>query len=88
MQNSEMYEMICVVISGLTFMWVIVVSAILESMALIEVSLEELPVSAIFGSVLPSNNDRSTRAQLIWVVLPQLVSELADSLPEMAAVVF
>ena len=65
-----------------------VVCLILESMALIEVSLEELPVSAIFGSVLPSNNDRSTRAQLIWVVLPQLVSELADSLPEMATLVF
>jgi len=83
-----MYEMICVVISELTFMWVIVVSAILESMALIEASLEELPVSAIFGSALPSNKDQSTRAQLFWVVPSQLASELADSLLEMATIVF
>ena len=65
-----------------------VVCLILESIALIEASLEELPVSAIFGSALPSNNDQSTWAQLIWVVLPQLASELADSLPEMATLVF
>ena len=65
-----------------------VVCAILESVALIEASLEELPVSVIFGSALPSNNDLSTQAQLVWVVPPQLASELADSLPEMAASVF
>ena len=65
-----------------------VVCLILESVALIETLLEELLVSAIFGSVLPSNKDQSTRAQLNWVVLPQLASELADSLPEMATLVF
>ena len=43
-----MYEMICVVISGLTFC-VGVVCLILESMALIKASLEELPVSAVLG---------------------------------------
>ena len=47
-----------------------VVCLILESVALIEASLEELPVSAIFGSALPNNNDLSARAQLIWVVPP------------------
>ena len=41
-------------------------------MALIEASLEELPVSAILGSALPRNNDLSTQAQLLWVVLPHL----------------
>ena len=65
-----------------------VVCLILESMALIEASLEELPVSAIFGSALLSNKDQSTRAQLLWVVPPQLASELADSLPEMATSIF
>ena len=62
-----------------------VVCLILESVALIETLLKELLVSAIFGSALSSNNDLSTRAQLVWVVPPQLASELADSLPEMAA---
>ena len=65
-----------------------VVCLILESVALIETLLEELPVSAIFGSELLSNKDQSTRAQLLWVVPPQLVSELTDSLPEMSASVF
>ena len=65
-----------------------VVCAILESVALIEASLEELPLSAILGSELPSNEDQCTRAQLNWVVPPQLASELANSLPEIAAVVF
>ena len=40
--------MICVVISGLTFVWVLSV-LILESMALIKTLLEELPVSANLG---------------------------------------
>ena len=82
-----MYEMICVVISGLTFVWVLYVWS-WKSVDLIEASLEELPVSAIFGSALPSNKDQSTRAQLFWVVLSQLASELADSLLEMATIVF
>ena len=60
-----------------------VVYLIIESVALIETLLEELPVSAIFGSALLSNKDQSTRAQLFWVVPPQLASELVDSLPEM-----
>ena len=52
-------------------------------MALIEASLEEQPVTATLGLALPSNNDLSTRAQLFWVVPPQLASELIDNLPEM-----
>ena len=52
-------------------LYVGVVCLILESVALIETLLEELPVSVIFGSSLPSNNDLSTRAQLIWAVPPQ-----------------
>ena len=51
-----------------------VVCVILESVALIEASLEELPVSAIFRSALPSNKDQSTRAQLFWVVSAQLTA--------------
>jgi len=43
-----MYEMICVVISGLTFVWVLSVRS-WKSMALIEVSLEDLPVRAALG---------------------------------------
>ena len=65
-----------------------VVCLILESVALIETLLEELLLSAIFGSALSSNNDLSTRAQLVWVVPPQLASELVDSLPEMATSIF
>ena len=41
-------------------------------MAFIEASLEELPVSAKFGSELLSNKDQCTRAQLVWVVPPQI----------------
>ena len=41
-----MYEMICVVISGLTFVWVL---SMRKSVAFIEASLEELPVSAKLG---------------------------------------
>ena len=40
--------MICVVISGLTFMWVLYVRS-WNSMAFIEASLEELPVRAELG---------------------------------------
>ena len=43
-----MYEMICVVISGLTFMWVLSVRS-WNSVAFIEASLEELPVRADLG---------------------------------------
>ena len=43
-----MYEMICVVISGLTFMWVLSVRS-WNSVAFIEASLEELPVSVNLG---------------------------------------
>ena len=43
-----MYEMICVVISGVTFVWVLSVRT-WNSMALIEASLEELPVRAELG---------------------------------------
>ena len=46
--NFEMYEMICVVISGLTFVWVLSVCSC-YSVAFIEASLEELPVSANLG---------------------------------------
>ena len=46
--NSEMYEMICVVISGLTFVWVLSAQS-WNSMAFIEASLEELPVRAELG---------------------------------------
>jgi len=60
-----MYEMICVDLWA--HLRVSVVCAILESVALIEASLEELPVSAIFGSALPSNKNQST---LLWVVPP------------------
>ena len=68
------------------------------SVALIEASLEKSPVSAVFESKLPCNLDLSTRAQFIWVVPPQLISELklvpqlvpelSDSLPETATLVF
>ena len=43
-----MYEMICVVISGLTFVWVLSVRS-WNSVAFIEASLEELPVRAELG---------------------------------------
>jgi len=43
-----MYEMICVVISGVTLVWVLSVRT-WNSMALIEASLEELPVCAALG---------------------------------------
>ena len=43
-----MYEMICVVISGLTFVWVLSVRS-WNSVAFIEASLEELPMSANLG---------------------------------------
>ena len=43
-----MYEMFCVVISELTFMWVLSVRS-WNSVALIEASLEELPVRAELG---------------------------------------
>ena len=43
-----MYEMVCVVISGLTFMWVLSVRS-WKSVALIEASLEELQVHADLG---------------------------------------
>ena len=43
-----MYEMFCIVISGLTFVWVLSVRS-WKSMALIEASLEELPVRADLG---------------------------------------
>ena len=46
--HSEMYEMSCVVISGLTFVWVLSVRS-WNSVAFIEASLEELPVSANLG---------------------------------------
>ena len=46
--NSEMYEMICVVISELTFVWVLFVRSG-KSVAFIEASLEELPVHAELG---------------------------------------
>ena len=46
--NSEMYEMICVVISVLTFVWVLSVRSE-KSVAFIEASLEELPVRAELG---------------------------------------
>ena len=49
-----------------------IVCLILKSVALIKTLLEELPVSAIFGSALPSNNDLSTRAQLVWMVPPHI----------------
>ena len=42
------YEMICVVISGLTFVWVLSVRS-WNSVAFIEALLEELPVSANLG---------------------------------------
>ena len=57
-------------------------------MAFIEASLEELPVSANLGQELLSNKDQCTWPQLVWVVPPQLASELADNLPEMTASVF
>ena len=43
-----MYEMICVVISGLTFVWVLSVRS-WNSVAFIKASLEELPVRANLG---------------------------------------
>ena len=43
-----MYEMICVVISGLTFVWVLSVRS-WNSVAFIKASLEELPVCAELG---------------------------------------
>ena len=43
-----MYEMICVVISGLTFVWVLSVQSG-KSVDFIEASLEELPVRAELG---------------------------------------
>ena len=43
-----MYEMICVVISRLTFVWVLSLRS-WKSMAFIEASLEELPVRANLG---------------------------------------
>ena len=43
-----MYEMICVVISGLTFVWVLFVRS-WKSVAFIEASLEELPVRTDLG---------------------------------------
>ena len=43
-----MYEMICVLISGLTFGWVLFVRS-WKSVAFIEASLEELPVHAELG---------------------------------------
>ena len=46
-------------------------------MSLIEASLMELPVRSTLGSVLPSNNHLSTRAQLFWVVPPHLLLLLA-----------
>ena len=46
--NSEMYEMICVVISELTFVWVLFVRSG-NSVAFIEASLEELPVHDDLG---------------------------------------
>ena len=46
--HSEMYQMFCVVISGLTFVWVLS-SRSWNSVAFIEASLEELPVRAKLG---------------------------------------
>ena len=46
--NSEMYETICVVISGLTFVWVLSVRS-WNSVAFIESSLQELPMRAELG---------------------------------------
>ena len=46
--NSEMYEMFCVVISGLTFVWVLSARS-WYSVAFIEASLEELPERAELG---------------------------------------
>jgi hypothetical protein len=43
-----MYEMTCLVISGLTFVWVLSVQS-WNSMAFIEASLEALPVRAELG---------------------------------------
>ena len=56
-----MYEMISIVISELTFVWVLSVRS-WKSVAFIKTSLEELPVCRI-GSELSSNEDQCTQAQ-------------------------
>ena len=48
--HSEMYELFFVVISGLTFVWVLSMRS-WKSVAFIEASLEELPVHAELGQV-------------------------------------
>ena len=56
-------------------------------MALIEASLEELPVRAKLGPSCLAT-EISAPGPSFWVVPPQLASELADSLLEMATIVF
>ena len=82
-----MYEVVCVVLSGLTFLWVLPVS-IPDSVALIETLLEELPSSVVFGPELPSNDDYRTQPSLFWVVPPQLVSEGTCNGPKATTAIF
>ena len=56
-------------------------------MALIEALLEELPVRAELGQSCLATKIMHP-GPVFWVVPPQLASELADSLPEMAAAIF
>ena len=64
-----MYEMICVVISGLTFVWVLSVQS-WKSMALIEASLEELPVRAALGQSCLATKTSAHPGPVFLVVPP------------------
>ena len=59
-----MYEMICVVIYGLTFVWVLSVRS-WKSVAFIEASLEELPVHAELGQSCLATKISAPRPSLL-----------------------